>query len=99
MIVYQVNLMVERTIALQYEGWLKAHIQEMLQFTGFKSANLLKKLEAHDAHIYYSVQYFIENQNHLNNYLNQHAEGMRAKALEEFSGRFTATRECFEVIV
>ena len=39
MIIYEVNLTVNSSVAEQYEKWLTDHIREMLSFEGFISAD------------------------------------------------------------
>ena len=97
MIVYEVNLSVERLIAEEYAGWLHAHVRELLALEGFVDATILREPE-HDQpeREHYVVHYRLESRDALERYLREDAPRMRAEGVERFGGRFTAWRRVLE---
>lgn len=92
MIVYEVNLSVERAIADAYRAWLYEHLAQMLALPGFVSAECFA-VDADDAaHSRFCVQYRLTDAAALDRYLSQDAPRLRADALARFGGRFSATR-------
>ena len=96
MVLYEVNLVVEKHLDVDYRPWLEAHIQEMLQFQGFERASLW--LEAHqngDDALRYTVHYEISSETDLEAYFTEHAERMRGDGLSKFPSGVNAQRRIF----
>jgi len=94
MVLYEVNLVVNRDIYGDFLSWLREHINEMLCFEGFVKADLWT-LEAEDqgsSPDAICVQYHLESRDKLNTYLNVHAPRMRKDGIRRFGGKFSATR-------
>jgi antibiotic biosynthesis monooxygenase (ABM) superfamily enzyme len=92
-IIYEVNLFVERPIEADYRAWLKKHIAEILALPGFIGAeNFDVPQETDTGHAAICVQYRLQSQAALNDYLEQHAPRLRAEGLAKFGGHFRATR-------
>ncbi|MEM1041872.1 MAG: DUF4286 family protein [Bacteroidota bacterium] len=99
MIVYEVNLTVDRDIADAYAAWLGLHIEEMLTLPGFVSAEWLVDRhynEEEGADPRWSVRYRLGSHDDLQRYVDEDAERMRADGLERFGDRFSATRRILE---
>lgn len=99
MIVYEVNLTVDRAIADDYADWLAGHIREMLTLPGFVSAEWLVDRhydEDEGADPRWSIQYRLGSHDDFVRYEQTHAERMRAEGLERFGDRFSATRRILE---
>lgn len=96
MLIYEVNLVVDSEIKEEFTEWLYDHINEMLKFDGFLSADLYEFDKDEINRISWCVHYHIENERALEEYLSKHAKVMRAKALELFPGYFTAKRRVLE---
>lgn len=94
MIVYEVNLVLDRDIADAYRAWLSTHVAEILGLPGFVDARILDVLEpAADAdHVALCVQYTLRDHASLDAYVRDHAPRMRGEGQTRFGGRFQASR-------
>ncbi len=98
MIIYEVNLSVQPDIFAEYHQWLMSHVEDMLQFTGFKKAEIAREKETENKDsdlLHLTVRYFIEHEQHLQDYLTHHAASMRKAAVEKFGDKFKAIRRVF----
>lgn len=91
-VVYEVNLEADADIAGPFDTWLRDHIADMLQFEGFRSAEIFEDASAPAGRIRRIVQYRLRNQAALDDYLASHAPRMRAQGVARFGDRFTAER-------
>jgi hypothetical protein len=91
-VVYEVNLEADADIAGPFDTWLRDHIADMLQFEGFRSAEILDDPSAPAGRIRRIVQYRLRDQAALDDYLATHAPRMRAQGVARFGDRFTAER-------
>jgi hypothetical protein len=92
-IVYEVNLQVEREIAADYLRWLHAHMAQMRMLPGFVAAELYQE-EGEDGapQLRLSARYQLQDAAALARYLVQDAPRMRADGLARFGARFSAQR-------
>ena len=100
MIVYEVNLTVDRDIADEYAAWLEGHIGEMLALPGFESAEWLENVDYDDeegADPRWTILYRLGSHDDLTRYFEEDAERMRADGLERFGTQFQATRRVLRV--
>lgn len=100
MVIYEVNLSIDKEVYNEYKAWLDEHIQEMLQFPGFLNATVLQQAEDNedsDNRKHVTVQYQLESVEDLQSYFDEHAPKMRGDGIKRFEGRFTANRRTFEV--
>jgi len=93
-IVYEVNLAVDRDIVDDYRAWLSAHVAEILRLPGFVDARILDVLEpAQDAHrVALCVQYTLRDRASFDAYVRDHAPRMRGEGEARFGGRFQVSR-------
>lgn len=91
-VVYEVNLEADADIAGPFDTWLRDHIADMLQFEGFRSAEILDDPAAPAGRIRRVVQYRLRDQAALDDYLANHAPQMRAQGVARFGDRFSAER-------
>lgn len=92
MIIYEVNISYESSIADAYLAWLSGHIQEILSFAGFRQAEVGQINNSAAKHHELRVSYHIDSEDHLNDYLSNHAQKMRAEAQEKFGHQLSITR-------
>ncbi|WP_058535343.1 DUF4286 family protein [Legionella saoudiensis] len=98
MVIYEVNLAIDRDIYSQFQLWLKEHAKEMLQFPGFIKASILKPENESDSDKEkLTVQYQLENRESLNVYFTQFSAKMREDGINKFKNGFSAERRIFEV--
>jgi hypothetical protein len=91
-VVYEVNLEADADIAGPFDTWLRDHVADMLQFEGFRSAEILDDTSAPAGRIRRIVQYRLRNQAALDDYLATHAPRMRAQGVARFGSRFSSER-------
>lgn len=92
MIIYEVNLEIQKVILSDYLDWLKLHISDMLKFDGFQSHQLFT-IESEDKNfVLLSVHYHVESRKKLQDYFDHHAIAMRDEAIKKFGDRFKANR-------
>jgi quinol monooxygenase YgiN len=98
-IVYEVNLRVEREIAAAYASWLHTHVAQMLALPGFVGAELFEDPAANDAsNVAWCCQYRLVDAAALERYLQEHAPRMRADGVARFGARFSATRRVLQPV-
>ena len=94
--IYEVNLEVNEKIAEQFSQWLIPHIEEMLSFDGFQSAQwLIRNREDEGIEknvVLWTIQYKLDERSSYTKYINSHALRMRQEGLERFGGSFQASR-------
>ena len=92
-VVYEVNLMVANELLGTYLPWLRDHIEEMLSFQGFESAELWSDSEASDAKSKsLVVQYRILTIEDLDRYFREDADRMRRDGMTRFPAGVQARR-------
>jgi hypothetical protein len=91
-VLYEVNLEADAEIAAPFDTWLRDHIADMLQFDGFRSAEILDDPSAPAGRIRRIVQYRLRDRAALDDYLASHAPVMQAQGAARFGDRYTAQR-------
>lgn len=91
MVIYEVNLNVDKEIFEAFRAWLDDHIKSILKLPGFIQAHLCQESD-HPDHARLCIHYLLATQQDMDNYLNHHAEAMRADGLSKFGGQFSAQR-------
>lgn len=93
MVIYEVNLKLNPNIEQDYLQWLDDHIDRMLKFPGFKNAFVYRPEQTDDSNWKgLCIQYFVENRDFLQDYLDRHAPSMRQEASVRFGSLFYADR-------
>lgn len=99
-VLYEVNLTVEREIADEYAAWLGPHIREIMALDEVAGASWWRvddprlrgdRLNDPDT-VSWCVKYEFPDRKAYQSYLNNHAERLRGDGLERFGGRFKASR-------
>ena len=100
MVIYNVTIQVENSIAEQWLQWLQSeHIPELLHTGCFTKYQLVKLLNTEEATTTtYAVQYYAANHAQLEHYLETYAQSMRQKGFDRWGNRFVAFRTIMEVI-
>jgi hypothetical protein len=100
MIIYNVTIKVEVTIAKEWLQWMKeVHIPEVMQtgcFTDYKIVRLLEVDETEGPT--YAIQYNAESKAIYNQYISKFAPALRDKTYQKWGGRFIAFRSVMEVV-
>lgn len=99
MVIYEVDLQIERDVAQAFAHWLPGHVRAVLALEGFQGATWLEVdgepqgAEAEDqSPARWIVRYEVRDQAALDTYLAEHATRMRADGLARFGKAFSATR-------
>jgi hypothetical protein len=91
-VIYEVNLSIDFEVIERFDEWLHRHTEEMLAIPGFISAATSIPEVQNEDKKHRCVQYRLSGQKALDDYLEYHADTMRAEASRYFEGRFTAQR-------
>jgi len=81
-IIYEVNLQISTTKATEYLSWLQHFIDEMLKIAGFMSAEVFSVDSTKEGHVDISVQYELENQHALDEYMKNHQSTVSKQGTE-----------------
>ena len=100
MIVYNVTIKVDHSIAADWLAWLKQeHIRDVVGTGCFTHATIFHLFEADDEEgITYAVQYHAKDPALYNQYLSQFADQMRKKAIDKWGNKFIAFRTVMQVV-
>ncbi len=100
MIVYNVTIKVDESIAADWITWLNEdHIPAVVNTGCFTHANVMRLLEVDDAEgPTYAVQYFTENLAQYQHYIDKHAALMRQMSFDKWGNKFIAFRSVMEVV-
>ena len=91
MLIYEVNLQIDSSIAEDMAVWLRDHIRAMLTLEGFERAAWYQR-DPEDGRQQWTVHYYVDGWNHLDAYFDQHAAPMRQDGLDRYGGQFSADR-------
>ncbi|MFK0572223.1 DUF4286 family protein [Endozoicomonas sp.] len=97
MIIYEVNCLVDNSVADEFRAWLKPHVEAVLATEGFVSAEVLnliddERLTARPYSIGISTRYRVSGQSALDHYLAHSAPALRQDGIDTFGDQFTAYR-------
>jgi prophage antirepressor-like protein len=94
MIIYNVTVKVEKSVAKEWVEWMKQeHMPELMQTGLFVDSKLCRLLEQDETEARtYVAQYFLDNLEHYDTYIAEHAPRMREKGFKRFSDKFIAFR-------
>lgn len=98
MVIYEVNLLIDKEIYEQFQSWLNEHAKEMLEFPGFIQAQILKPEEDDTPNQKkLTVHYQLDNNNSLLNYFKHFSAQMRDEGLKQFKDKFSAERRVYKI--
>lgn len=96
MLIYEVNLTIDRSIEGAYAAYLPGHIEEILALPGFTGALWFERdptMEGGlDGKCLWTIHYHLRDRNALEVYLRDHAPALREDAVRRFGNQFSATR-------
>lgn len=100
MIIYNVTIKVENSIAADWLIWLKEeHIPDVISTGCFTHATVLHLIETDDSEgVTYAVQYQADNKDLYSRYIEKFADGMRTKGADKWGNQFIAFRTVMEVV-
>jgi hypothetical protein len=100
MLIYNVTIKVDHSIADAWLTWLKEeHIPDIIHTGCFTHATVLRLLEVDDTEgLTYAVQYHAESNALYNRYVEQFSGDMRKKGAGKWGDKFIAFRSVMEVV-
>lgn len=100
MIIYNVTIKVENSIADKWLGWLKEeHIPDMISTGCFTNATILRLLETDETEgPTYAVQYHAADNELYNKYIEKYSGEMRKKGMDKWGNRVIAFRSVMQVV-
>ena len=100
MIIYNVTLKVDNSVADAWVLWMKTeHMGDLMNTGLFTDCRLCRLLDQDEADgKTYAAQYFCNSIKEYDTYIAEHADKMRAKGHEKFGGKFVAFRTVMEVV-
>ena len=100
MIIYNVTIKVDLSIAATWLNWLKQeHIPDILSTNCFYEAQIYHLLESEEEDgITYAVQYFARNIEDYNRYLADYSTTLRKKAIDKWPDQFLTFRSVLELV-
>jgi hypothetical protein len=100
MIIYNVTIKVDHSIADDWLDWLKEeHIPDIIKTGCFTHATILRLLEVDESDgITYAVQYHAESKAMYNRYIRDYADTMRKKGSDKWGNKFIAFRSVMMVV-
>lgn len=98
MIVYNVTIKVEHSIAHDWQVWMQqAHIPMLLQTNCFVDAKLFRLLEQDDTDgPTFCAQYYAPSRTQYDEYIDKYAAQMRAESQKLWGDKFIAFRSLME---
>ena len=100
MIIYNVTVKVEPSIATAWLQWIKEeHIPEMIATGCFSEGRVMRLLDVDDNEgPTYAVQYVSDNKEVYDRYIREFAEAMRKKGLDKWGHNTVAFRSVMELV-
>jgi hypothetical protein len=100
MIVYNVTIKVEASIAEPWLAWLlEEHIPEMMQTGCFNDNKVVRLLEVDESEgPTYAVQYSADSKADYNRYIQLHAGRLQELSHQKWGNRFIAFRSVMQVV-
>ena len=99
-IVYNVTVKVQHGIANEWLQWMiNEHAPKIIATNCFKKFTALKLLEHDDEEgITYTIQYFSDNRQNYQRYIDEYAERFRKESSDKWGNKFIAFRTVMEVV-
>jgi hypothetical protein len=89
---YEVTFNVDREIVEQFDAWLGANVEEMLQISGISRVEVFEQEDDDPGRACRITQYYFESDADLDQYLSDLAEAAGQSVIDRFEGRFDAIR-------
>lgn len=100
MILYNVTVKVDVSISDAWVKWMKEeHMPELMETGLFTEYRLMHLFEQDDAEgITYSAQYYCEDMDRYNEYIDKHAPRLRKAGIDKFGDKFVAFRTIMKAV-
>lgn len=99
MIIYNVTINIDDSVHEEWLEWMmEEHIPQVMETGKFFKAKMVKVLVVEETGNTYSVQYFAEDKEKLNEYYKEHAPALREEGLKRFGDKMLAFRTELELL-
>ena len=100
MILYNVTVGIDPDVEIEWFEWMtQIHIPEVMETGFFKKYEVYKiMIQEEGASPSYSIQYFAENMNDVEIYLEEHAPGLMQKHMSKYKNKHVAFRTLLEKV-
>lgn len=100
MVLYEVNIDVNKSIYNKYISWLQEHLEDMLNIDGFLAAKVWTDNDSDNNNdtILVVVNYEVESTQKLQNYFDNQAKEMRKLAVDIFGDSIAINRRVLNAI-
>ena len=99
MIIYNVTINIDDSVHEEWLEWMmEEHIPQVMETGKFFKAKIVKVMVVEETGSTYSVQYFAENKEKLNEYYKEHAPALREEGLKRFGDKMLAFRTELEIL-
>jgi hypothetical protein len=105
MLIYEVNLTVDESVAPRYSTWLREHVRDLLELDGFEAAawyvrsddaDTIPEGDAPEGPREWTLHYQVRDADALQAYFNEHAAEFRQDGRSEFEEHVTIDRRILE---
>ncbi len=91
MLIYEVNLDIERSVAAEFAEYFPKHVAEVVEVAKFAGADWFE-VDGDPGPSRWCIRYYMNDRHVLDEYLSAHAPRLRQEMLDKFPGKFAATR-------
>ncbi|MBL7859173.1 MAG: DUF4286 family protein [Cyclobacteriaceae bacterium] len=100
MLLYNVTIGIDKDVEEEWLHWMKTrHIPDVMNTGMFLDSKIYKVLHDHEEETTsYSVQYFVETIQHMQQYLALHAPALMAEHRERFANKHVAFQTLLEEV-
>lgn len=99
MILYNVTINIDEEVHDEWLQWMKeVHIPDVMNTGLFLENKICKILAESEGGVSYSIQYFCDNMDNLEEYQAHHAPRLQKEHTDKYMGKFAAFRTLLEVI-
>lgn len=103
LIIYEVNISIDKTLRSQYAEFLGGHIDRMLEIDGFKKADWWERSPSDEGSpvgkALWTVHYYVESREKLERYFTTEAKEMRAEGVKIFGDKAEFSRRILVPVV
>lgn len=103
LIVYEVNLVIQKAVYEKNKDWLLKHFEDMVTENNFIKANIFDQIcvdPSDDSHMRchkLTAQYFMHSYGEMEKYFEKMARAMRSQVVEKLGDHYTVNRRVFSL--
>ena len=100
MLLYNVTITIDQDVQQDWLHWMRhTHIPDVMATGMFLSCRICRLLShEHAGSEIYTVQYLVQDMDHLQRYMDEHAPGLQRQHQQRYDGRYAAFRTVMELV-